>query len=221
MKKLSELTGQIKMQKHSELPQICSNELNPIQERNKIVLQKFPQPELFVSFMNHANCLTRYSDKLTIKSAYESDLITLSELANIYSSSTPFHFIESWLLQLNIFVNTENKLSGEQIKELARYMYDEIYMLNMAELTLLFKRIKNGHYGQFYNRIDSTQLVSWCRMYRWERSKVIIPIIDEKTKNDDLKKLEIKVNKRMKRKLANFKRKAKIFWKRSKNKTNE
>lgn len=173
--------------------------------------------------MNHANCLTRYSNKLTISDAYKSDLIKLSDLRDIYSLMTPFYFIESWLLQLNIFINTENKLSGEQIKELANYMYDEIYMLNMAELTLLFKRIKNGHYGVYYNRIDATQIVSWCRQYRLERSKCIIPIIDENTKIDDYKKLELRLKneKRLERKKKNFKRKSQLFWKHVKNKSNE
>lgn len=143
--------------------------------------------------MNHANCIERYSGKLTVESALKSDLIKLSELKTIYKENTPFYFIESWLLQLNIFVNTENKLSGEQIKELARYVYDEVYMLNIAEFTLLFKRIKNGHYGVFYNRIDATQIVAWCRLYRAERTRFYIPLVNSENEQRDYEQLKARI----------------------------
>jgi len=212
------------MQKHSELPQTCNDELRKvITDRNNIVLKRFETPTEFIVFMTHENCLTRYDSKLTIQEALKSDLIKLLDLKSIYNENTPVHFIESWLLQLNIFVNTENKLSGGQIKELAKYMYDEIFMLNMAELTLLFKRIKSGFYGVFYNRIDGTQLVQWCREYRKERSKYLISLTDKLVNENHIKELEIKVRseERLRRKKLNFKRKSKMFWKHIKNRKDE
>lgn len=173
--------------------------------------------------MTHQNCLDRYESKLNVFEAMKADLIKLFDLKSIYSEKTPVHFIESWLLQLNIFINTDNKLSGEQIKELAKYMYDEIFMLNMAELTLLFKRIKSGFYGAFYNRIDGTQLVQWCREYRKERSKYMIIYTDKINNETHVKELETRIRSelRLERKKKNFKRKSQLFWKHVKNKKNE
>lgn len=212
------------MQKPLEQQQTCSDELRKaITNRNNIVLSRFGTPTEFIVFMTHENCLSRYEGKLSIQDALKSDLIKLFDLKSIYNENTPVHFIESWLLQLNIFVNTENKLSGSQIKELSRYMYDEIFMFNLAELTLLFKRIKSGFYGVFYNRIDGTQLVQWCREYRKERSKYMILMNDEKINENHNKQLEIKVRseERLRKKKLNFKRKSQIFWKHIKNRKDE
>jgi len=66
-------------------------------------------------------------------------------------------------------------------------------LLNMAELTLLFERIKTGFYFPFYNRIDATQIMSACRMFRKERSKHLIEIEQEREWIEHLKNLEIKV----------------------------
>lgn len=143
--------------------------------------------------MNYLTCLVRYNDKLTVKNALYSGKVKLSELKAIYDSQTPVLFIESWLLQLNLYANVEHKLNGDQIKELAIYMYDEIYMLNMAEFTLLFKQIKNGHYGPFYNRVDGTQLLISCRKYREERAKYLIEMESDRMANEDYEKLKERI----------------------------
>ena len=145
--------------------------------------------------MNYLTCLTRYNDKLTVKNALYSNKVKLSELKTIYSVQTPILFIESWLLQLNLYANVEHKLNGDQVKETAIYMYDEIYMLNMAEFTLLFKLIKNGHYGPFYNKVDATQLLIACRSYRSERAKHLIEMETNIQIERDYKALEERITK--------------------------
>lgn len=145
--------------------------------------------------MNHSKCMYRYKGKHTVLECLKFDSIKLSDLKSIYNENTPLHFLRSWLLQLNLFVNVDadKKLSEDQMIQLSGFMYKEIYLLNMAELTLLFERIKTGFYFPFYNRIDATQIMSACRMFRKERSKHLIEIEQEREWIEHLKNLEIKV----------------------------
>lgn len=167
--------------------------------KHDLVRSKFPDSDSFTNEMNHRACLERYKGYDTVEKATKSSLIKISELKEIYSERTPELFIRSWLLQLNLFVNVENKLSEHQIIELASYMYDEIYMLNLAELTLLFKRIKNGHYAPFYNRIDATQILIICREFRRERAKYFIEIQDKEKEAKDYENLKKKVESELKK----------------------
>jgi len=169
-----------------------------VENKHSLVLSKFPTSDLFTANMNHQTCIERYKAFDTLEKATKSKLIKICELKEIYSDRVPELFIRSWLLQLNLFVNVENKLSEPQIIELSSYMYDEIYMLNMAEFTLLFKRIKNGHYAPFYNRIDATQLLIICREFRKERAKYFIDLHDKETEERDYEALKKKIESELK-----------------------
>lgn len=176
----------------------------------------------FTIAMNHSACMERYKSKNTVLDCLKFDTIKLSDLRALYSENTPKYFLRSWLLQLNLFVNVsdENKLSEEQMIELAFLMYKEIYMLNLAELTLLFERIKSGFYFPFYNRIDATQILIACRSYRKERSVHLIEIEQRKILENDLKRVELEARAETRRIKSSilFRRKNRIIT-RKKNKT--
>ena len=135
------------------------------------MLKNFPDEKSVIVNFNHTALERKYSDIRTIGNAYDTGYIKLNELAVIYGRETPVMLIESWIMQLSLFLDIE--IDADRIKETAWLIYDDNHFLNIAELTLLFTRIKKGYFGEFYNRIDPSSLLSWCREYRKERGMYV------------------------------------------------
>ena len=131
----------------------------------------YPTEVDFIKNFNHAATVNRYETINTIPDAYNTGFVKLMDLQQAYSREAPRFLIESWLMQFALY--TGLPVNKEQIKELAFYMYEELFMLNLAELNLFFKYLKKGKYGSFYGRIDPAELLRWCREYRKERGEYI------------------------------------------------
>jgi len=142
----------------------------------KKVLEHYPTEAEFITKFNHRATVKRYEDIKTVAHAYDAGFVTLAELKVIYSAEAPRFLIESWLMQFILYLDLP--LNKDQINELAWYIYEELYMLNMAELNLFFNFIKKGRYGSFYGRIDPAELLRWCREYRRERGAYVSKLPD-------------------------------------------
>jgi hypothetical protein len=147
------------------------------QEVAEKIIARYPSEVEFVKNFNHRATVQRYENLKTVAQAYDTGYVTLAELKVIYSAEAPRFLIESWLMQFILYLDLP--LNKDQIKELAWYMYEELYMLNMAELNLFFNFIKKGRYGSFYGRIDPAELLRWCREYRRERGAYISKLPDD------------------------------------------
>lgn len=142
----------------------------------KKVLEHYPTEVEFIKNFNHRATVKRYENLKTVAQAYDAGFVTLAELKVIYSTETPRFLIESWLMQFILYLDLP--LNKDQISELAWYIFEELYMLNMAELNLFFNFIKKGRYGSFYGRIDPAELLRWCREYRKERGSYVSKLPD-------------------------------------------
>ena len=60
-------------------------------------------------------------------------------------------------------------MSEEQINLCSSMVVEEFYMLKMSDLTLLFKRIISGQYGEFYERLSIDKILTFLRNYLDER----------------------------------------------------
>jgi len=152
------------------------------------VLLKFPEEEKFIAEFNHHNCITKYGH-LSLFDAYKTDFVKLNELSVIYNKEMPVFLIEAWINNLILFLGFNKTLRDYQVAELSGYIYDEIHFLNIAELTILFKRIKTGYYGEFFNSINVSNIIKWCREFRKERGSII-----SKSKEVDLSKEGQEIN---------------------------
>ena len=79
-------------------------------------------------------------------------------------------------------------MSETQMILASQLICEEFYMLKMSELTLLFKRIISGQYGEFYERLSIDKVLTFFRKYLEERFEIAI---DESSRNHrDLKQNE-------------------------------
>ncbi len=60
-------------------------------------------------------------------------------------------------------------MSEEQINLCSGMVVEEFYMLKISDLTLLFKRIISGQYGEFYERLSIDKILTFFRTYLEER----------------------------------------------------
>ena len=60
-------------------------------------------------------------------------------------------------------------MSEEQINLCSNMVVEEFYMLKVSDLTLLFKRIVSGQYGEFYERLSIDKVLTFFREYLEER----------------------------------------------------
>jgi len=77
--------------------------------------------------------------------------------------------ITFWLLYLNQILNLNKPMSEDQIKLCSGMVVEEFYMLKVSDLTLLFKRIISGEYGEFYERLSIDKILTFFRTYLEER----------------------------------------------------
>ena len=74
-----------------------------------------------------------------------------------------------WLMYLNEILNLNKPMSEDQMKLASVLICEEFYMLKISDLTLLFKRIISGSYGEFYERLGIDKILKFFRAYLEER----------------------------------------------------
>lgn len=94
---------------------------------------------------------------------------SLAKIKKKVGEKVSLAIIKVWIVNLNDFLNIKNKMMPFQIDETAQMILDEFYYLKTSELSLLFKRIKTGYYGSFYESIDGMKLLDMFFKYAQER----------------------------------------------------
>lgn len=80
--------------------------------------------------------------------------------------------INVWLIYLNEMLNLNKPMSETQVKLCSSMILDEFYALKISDLTILFKRIISGQYGEFYERLSIDKVMTFFRQYFEERCKL-------------------------------------------------
>ena len=145
------------------------NEVTVVQQQPTAIISS----EKFLMVYAPANCM-KYSYKVA----------TLGEAINLSSpyinqikreQGEPFceKFIMLWLVYLNEMLNLNKPMTESQIRLCAAQLLAEYGYLKITELTLIFKRILSGEYGEFYERLGIDKLLKFFREYDKERFKFI------------------------------------------------
>jgi len=108
----------------------------------------------------------------TIERCIRADVPALSTIRKIYSENFVEKYIELWICALNEFLNIKHEMNPAQIQETAKFIYDDFYYLNIADLNLIFTNIKRGKYGKIYDSMDGTKLMEWINKYVEERLEI-------------------------------------------------
>ena len=115
------------------------------------------------------NCLSFSSKVKTIEQAMSSKAPSIGRFQNEQGRQFTEGLVTFWLLYLNKVLNLNKPMSEEQITLCSGMVVEEFYMLKMSDLTLLFKRIISGQYGEFYERLSIDKILTFFREYLEER----------------------------------------------------
>ena len=124
--------------------------------------------------MAHAGKLVSVTD------AINSPSHSLGKIQREQSKKFTEGLVLVWLMYLNEILNLNKPMSEEQMKLASVLICEEFYMLKMSDLTLLFKRIISGQYGDFYERISINKVLTFFRNYLEERFEIAI---DQSSRN--------------------------------------
>ena len=115
----------------------------------------------------------KFSNKLaTIDKAMNAEAPTIGMFQRERSREFTVSLLMIWLVYLNNILNLKKPMTEEQIEMCAEEILNEFYTLKVSDLTLLFKRIISGAYGEFYESLSVQKVLSYFRDYFEERCQL-------------------------------------------------
>lgn len=112
----------------------------------------------------------RYSGKVaTVEMAINLDAPTLGTFKREIGQGFTEGLVMGWLAYLNNILNLKKPMTDDQIELCAITITQEFYMLKISDITLLFKRIISGAYGDFYESLGVQKVLTYFREYTKER----------------------------------------------------
>lgn len=110
-------------------------------------------------------CLRKLRTVNTPALAIKSEMPTLGALKKAYSEDFMLAYIELWLVNLNDFINVSRKMNPAQMQELSVMIYQDYYYFNLADINLVFSKIKKGEFGPLYESIDGAKVLACFQKY--------------------------------------------------------
>ena len=118
------------------------------------------------------NCM-KYSGKVrTVENAINSKSVTVGTLQRARGRDFTEGLIMGWLAYLNDILNLNKPMTDDQIEMCAIEVVNDYYNLKFSDLTLLFKRIISGQYGEFYESLSIPKVLTFFRDYNEERLNI-------------------------------------------------
>ena len=115
------------------------------------------------------NCMLHAGKITSIEQALNSKAPSIASFQRQQGRQFTEGLITFWLLYLNNILNLNKPMSEEQINLCSNMVVEEFYMFKVSDLTLLFKRIISGQYGEFYERLSIDKILTFFRTYLEER----------------------------------------------------
>ena len=121
-----------------------------------------------------SQCLLKLNDIISVEDAINSDMHSIGRLQREESKKFTRGLVIVWLAYLNKMLNLNKSMSETQIKLASSLICEDFYMLKMSDLTLIFRRIISGQYGEFFERLSIDKVLTFFREYREERFEIAI-----------------------------------------------
>lgn len=100
-----------------------------------------------------------------LEQAMKSDTPSIGSLKRTQGENFTKNLLLHWLIYLNEILNLRRPMNEDQLKLASEMILSEFYALKMADLTLLFKKIIGGVYGEFYESLTIPKLIGFFRQY--------------------------------------------------------
>ena len=135
------------------------------------MIKHFETGKIFLSEFNLDSCLNRYSEFKTQEEALKSKKIKILSLTKCYGEDLILTWMKAWLISLSSYMDFQ--ITPQQVNITSRNLVEELYMLNLSEITLFFNRIIKGKYGEFYGKFNGQTILRSALEYRSQRGKIL------------------------------------------------
>ena len=80
--------------------------------------------------------------------------------------------IVKWLIELNEMMDLNKPMTNAQILMTAQMIMEDYYYLKSTDLALFFTKIIKGEFGEMYESLSITKIMSWLAIYSEERMNI-------------------------------------------------
>jgi len=125
------------------------------------------------------NCLAIYNPESLRRSLLKvrdisdvlalNDKTTLALLRKQQGERKVLAMIKLHLIELNELLNLKNPLTEKMIDQSAEIICNDFYFLKMPDIYLIFKRIKTGFWGNFFESLNIAKVIACFTDYADER----------------------------------------------------
>jgi len=131
-----------------------------LSKRSKAVLSRFKTAKDFAVEFNLDKCISLYINSKTNLDGIKANTVKLRELSDCYGDSNVSNWIAAWLVSISSKMDFQ--ISSEQAVTTSVLILEELYMINISEFTLFFKRLLKGDYGIFYGKFNMQTIIGAC-----------------------------------------------------------
>lgn len=150
-----------------------NQELAKMERSERIRLLKDKHLKLidFTTARNKDYVLDKYSS-YDLKIALKLKLIKLSEIEECYGQKSASVYLVPYILHIQQACGLD-QLNELQANTIARALYSELFLINIAELTVFIDRVCMGKYGEFYGKLTPQMIGKACYLFKLDRMKVL------------------------------------------------
>ena len=133
-----------------------------MQNKNEIVKITV---DSFLETYNPAEMMKTHSMVKTMKQAIEADTKSISVYSKEIGQAAVVGIIEMHLMSLCQSLNVHEKLSTDQMTEIAFEIVSMYYHLSVVEISHVFRKAKRGEYGKINYSINMPDVMLWFSQY--------------------------------------------------------
>lgn len=105
----------------------------------------------------------------TTEHAINSGMPSIAKIRKNYGDVEAKAIIVDMIVNFVSFINLGKTMNAEQIAETVKLIQSYFPHLNLADFKLFFEKMKMGHYGKFYDRMDGQIILEKMEEYSQDR----------------------------------------------------
>ena len=118
---------------------------------------------------NPKTCAVSLKGVNTVALALSAGTPTIGRLKRELGQLSIEAYFKVWIINLTDSINCTRPLKEHQIDECAELIVEEFNNLTIADINIIFKRAKTGHYGELYETLSIDKILRWFTDYFEER----------------------------------------------------
>lgn len=119
---------------------------------------------------------------MNLERSLTGDAPTIRQLLHTYQMEHLHVWVMAQIVDLNEYVGVKNKMSSDQMKDLAFVLIEKSDFLKASEILLFFYKLKAGDFGSFYGTVDPMKVGDNFNFFMQWRSQELDRVYNKQAK---------------------------------------